>query len=199
MSIVGKCRKGVKDITKEKTMIRNKKGQVDGIIWIFLVLFVILFLGLFLAFGSLVIDWTFDEAVPILKDLGMMGSSNMTEIAGYTITPVDNVVQAFTWLAGVVYVMALVGCMGLAFAFRFTGSKWLMGFFVAGMLLLVMASIFISNTYEEFFTGTDDVATRLQEQTMLSWLILYSPLVTCIIGFISGIIMFTGEGVNDVL
>jgi len=34
---------------------------------------------------------------------------------------------------------------------------------------------------------------------MLSWLILYSPLVMSVIGFICGIIMFTGEGIDEVL
>ena len=59
-------------------------------------------------------------------------------------------------------------------------------------------SMFISNIYEDFYSGTDDLATRMQEQTILSWMILYSPLIFAIIAFIAGAIMFSGgteEGV----
>ena len=74
-----------------------------------------------------------------------------------------------------------------------TGNKWLAGFFIACMFLLIITAIFVSNIYEDFYTGTDDVATRLQEHTMLSFLILQSPMIMAVIGFICGIIMFTGN------
>lgn len=174
--------------------MRNKRGDIMSIIWIVSILFVILLIGLLLAFGSMTINWVFDEAVPELSNLGMVGSANLTEVAGYTLAPVNNVVQSFTWLTGVIYILGLVGCLGLAFAFRFTGSKWLMGFFFACMFLLIVTSIFISNIYEEFYSDGGDVGSMLHEQVLMSWLILYSPMVMCIVGFISGIIMFTGEG-----
>ena len=169
------------------------------IITIVAVLFFILFIGITLAFGTIMVDWTFDEIVPELTGLGMVGSANMTSIAGSTITPINTVVQSFTWLAGVVYVMALIGCLGISFAYRFTGNKWLMGFFILCMLLVVISSIFISNIYEDFYNDGTDLGARLHELPMLSYLILYSPLVMCIIGFVSGIIMFTGEGINEVI
>jgi hypothetical protein len=172
----------------------NKKGNVVAIIYMVLILFVVLVLGMFLAFGSMIINWTFDEAVPELSNLGQVGSANLTEVAGYTLSPVNSVIQSFTWLAGLLYIFSFIGCLGLAFAFRFTGSKWMMGLFIACIFMLVVASIFISNIYEDFYTGTDDVATRLQEQQILSFLILYSPMIMCVIGFLCGIIMFTGEG-----
>ena len=45
-----------------------------------------------------------------------------------------------------------------------------------------------SNIYD----GTDDLATRLKEHTILSWMILYSPMVFTIIIFATGIVLFSG-------
>jgi hypothetical protein len=157
-------------------------------------LFIVLFLGLFLVIGSIVVDWTFDEAVPELTKIGMVDNTNVSEYTGYALNPVDNVVQSFTWLSGIIYIFALLGCLGLSFTIRFTGNKWLLGFFIACMFLLIVASIFISNIYEDFYNDDGDVGDRLREHEMLSYLILYSPVIMSIIGFICGIIMFTGEG-----
>jgi len=68
-----------------------------------------------------------------------------------------------------------------------------MGFFISLMFILIISSIYISNIYEEFYNENTDVGTRLQEHVLLSWLILYSPMIMCVLGFIGGIIMFTGE------
>jgi len=179
--------------------MENKRGDIVSIIWIIGILFTVLFLGILIVFGGMVIDWTFDEVVPELSTLGQVGNANLTNIASMTVTPANTFVQSFTWLGGIIYALALLGCLGLAFAFRFTGNKWLAGFFIACMLLLIIACIFISNIYEEFYNDGSDVGDRLHEQVLLSWLILYSPIVMCIIGFISAVIMFTGEGGDEVV
>jgi hypothetical protein len=177
----------------------TKKGNIVAIIYLMLILFLLLIGGVMLIFGAVIIDWVFDEAVPELSNLGVVGDANLTEYSKYSISPVNTVVQSFIWLAGVFYVLGLMGVIGFAFAFRFTGNKWLMGFFFACMLMLIMSSIFMSNIYEEFYTGTDEVGTRLKEHELLSYLILYSPLVFSVIGFICGIIMFTGEGGEEAI
>jgi len=174
--------------------MENKKGNIVYIILMIGILFLVLLMGLFLVFGGMIIDWTFDEAVPELTGIGMMGNANITQITQTTIAPVNTLVQNFTWLTGFIYILALIGCFGLAFAFKMTGNKWLMGFFIACMFLLIVASIFISNIYEEFYNDGTDVGDLLHEYTLLSWLILYSPMVMTIIGFTCGVIMFSGEG-----
>lgn len=172
----------------------NKKADIMLVIYMVLILFIVLILGLLLVFGIVIIDWTFDEVVPELTNLGQIGNINATQIGGMTLTPVNNIVQSFTWLGGLFYVFALVGCLGFAFAFRFTGNKWLMGFFIACMFMLLIASIFISNIYEDFYNDSGDIGDRLHENVLLSYMILFSPIIICIIGFFCGIIMFTGEG-----
>jgi len=170
----------------------NKKGQgIVNVIFLVGILFLLVIGSLIFAFGTVIIDWTFDEATPELSNLGVVGSANLTEIYGYSLSPVNTVVQNFSWLAGVIYLFALFGCLGFAISFRLTGNKWLIGFFFSCMLLLLITSIFISNIYEDFYTGTDDIAIRLQEMNILSFLILYSPLIMSVIGFVSGIIMFS--------
>jgi len=173
----------------------NKKGNIYWVIMIVFFLLVALLAGLALAFGSVTINWIFDEAVPELSTLGNISASgpNLSEVATYTINPVDNVVQNFTWMSGVIYIFILISLIGLSSMVRITGSKWMMGFFIASLFLLVLASIFVSNIYEEFYTGTDDVAIRLQEHTLLSFLLLYSPLVMSVVAVICGIIMFAGD------
>jgi hypothetical protein len=172
--------------------MRNKKGNIMGIVFFFIALFLILFLGFVMVTGSAIVNWVFDEAVPELTNLGSVGSTNFTKIAEFTITPLNNIIQNFTWLTGVLYVLMLIGAVGFAFAMKINPSKWLIGFFFMSVFILIIASMFMSNIYEEFYTGTDELATRLQEHVILSFMILYAPMIFTIISFISGIVMFSG-------
>jgi hypothetical protein len=172
----------------------NKKGNVESILWISLALFTLLIFGMALAFGAVITDWVADIVTPEISNLGMAGNANLTQVASFTVTPINNIIQSFTWMSGIIYMLGVIGCLGLAFAFRFTGDRVLMSLFIMLMFILIIASIFMSNIYEDFYNTPGDVGDRLHENTALSWLILYSPLVMCIIGFTCGIIMFTGEG-----
>ena len=172
---------------------RNKKG-IMGIIIFVIFLFLVLFIGVIMALGGGVLNWVFDEAVPELTGLGDdVGGVNMTAVSGYTIAPVNNIVQSFSWLGGVLYVMMLIGVMGLAIVFRGSPNRWLIGFFVLVVLVLIMGSIFMSNIYEEFYSDTGTLGDHLKEQTILSSMILYSPMIFSVIAFISGIILFSGR------
>jgi len=176
-------------------LFKNKKGEgIVSIIMIVFFLFILLIGGVMLAFGGITLDWVVDTAVPELTTVGMVGSTNMSSIASTVFTPVNKITNSFSWFAGVIYILALLGVLGFAVGFRITGSKWLMGFFIGCMLLLVIASIFISNIYEEFYNDTGEVADRLHEYGLLSFMILYSPVIMCVIGFVGGIIMFSGIG-----
>lgn len=170
----------------------KKQGNILAIVIFFIILFLILFAGFLMVTGSAIINWVFDIAVPELTNLGTAGAVNMTEISGYTITPFNNIIQSFTWLTGVIYIMMLIGSIGFAVVMRASPSKWLIGFYVLLALVIVIASIFISNIYEDFYDGNDELATRLKEHTILSFMILYSPAVFTIIVFITGIILFSG-------
>jgi hypothetical protein len=171
----------------------NKKSNIMSVVYFLAILFLIILIGFGLAIGSMVINWTFDEAMPEFTSIGMMGETNMSEISEYTLTPVNTFVQSFTFMSGVFMMLGLIAVLGFAFAFRFTGNKWLAGFFIAGMLMLVMASIFISNIYEDFYDDSGETGDILKEHTMLSFLLINAPMIITIIGFIGGIILFTGD------
>ena len=173
-------------------MIKNKKGNAIIIITFFVILFVILFVGFLMVIGSAILNWGFDEVIPELISLGNIGSANMTDIASYTVTPMNTFVQNIPWLVGVIYIMMLVGSFGFIIIMRTTPSRWLISLYFALAILLIIACIFISNIYEDFYDGTDELAIRLKEHTILSYMILYSPLVFTIMVFITGIFLFSG-------
>lgn len=180
-------------VKKEKKKM-NKKGQggFGILLGFFILIAIILALGLLLSFGGAIVDLFADTVIPEIQGIGTVGDSNITQYSDYVVSPVNTFVQSFSWLGGLMYVLGIIGIFGLSIAAKFTMNKWLIGLFFGFALLLILCSIFISNIYEEFYTGTDDFSTRLQEQTLLSYMILHSPLIFSVVIFISGIIMFSG-------
>jgi len=174
--------------------MKNKKANITAILLIIGALFLLMFIGLGMVIGSSVINWVFDEAVPELTNIGIVGSSNFSQYADITITPVNTFIQQMTWLTGVLYVFGIIGILGLAFVFKTTGNRWFMAFYVALVFILVIAAIFISNIYEDFYDDGGELGDRLKEHTLLSYLILYSPMIMSIIAFVAGIILFSGSG-----
>jgi len=170
----------------------NKKGNIILIAFFFIALMIILFVGFMMVVGSSILNIVFDEVIPELTNLGMVGDANMTEIAEVTVVPLNNIIQNFTWLTGVLYVLMLIASIGFAFVSRTTPNRWLIAFYFMCILILVIASIFMSSIYEEFYDGDDDLALRLHEHTILSFMILFSPMILTALAFITGIIMFSG-------
>ena len=176
--------------------LTNKKADPMVILYIVGGLFLLLFLAVGIVIASSVLNLVMDTAVPEFTGLGMVGDTNMTEISGYTIVPANTFVQNFTWIAGIIYIFGIVAVLGVAYIYKNTGEKIWIAFFISLMLILIIASIFISNIYEAFYDGDDEIGSRLKEHAMLSWLILYSPLTMIMVGFIAGIILFSGAGEN---
>jgi len=181
-----------------RSLVKNKKGNVFATIYLVGIMMVLLIVGVLVVIGSSILNWTLDEAVPELTSIGMVGDANVSVIAGYGINPVNGFIQSWTWMTGVVYFFALFACIALAFVYRSTGEGWTIALFFGLMVVLILASIFMSNIYEEIYDGNDDLALRLQEHAMLSFFIIHSPLIFSLIGFISGIIIYTGDNVGGI-
>jgi|TARA_Y100000296_G_scaffold45780_1_gene52458 hypothetical protein len=176
-----------------RSLIDNKKGNTGIIIvTFFIILFMVLFLGFIFATGTAVVDYFFDVFAPEVSNLGVIQGANFTYIDTITVDVLNDFIQSFTWLAGVGYIFVLVGAIVIPFMFRTGAETWLIGFFFVLMLVLIIASIFISNIYEDFYDDTGELADRLKEQVLLSYLVLNSPLIFTIISFISGLVLFTG-------
>ena len=175
------------------TVLKNKRGSFQAVILVIGALFLLVMAGVVLLFGSAVLNWTGDEVTPILLELGMVNDANVTHAVDVSVVPVNSFIQSWTWLTGVIYLLGLGGIFALAYVFRGSGDNWLIGLFFALAIILMIATIFMSNIYEEFYNGGDEFALILHEHLMLSFLILYSPAIIAIVVFLVGIILFSGD------
>jgi len=181
-----------------KGQIREMQPGSFGIFLLFFILVaIVLALGLFFVIGSSVINYGMDIVVPEIKNIGELGGANMTEVAGYTLDPLDTTIQAFTWITGISYFVAFFGLFGLAVAYKTTMSRVMIPLFFLMAILMIFASIFISNVYEDIYEDIDDISTIAREHVLLSWLILHQPMILTLVVFLSGIIMFSGIKEGD--
>ena len=172
----------------------NKHGEFPLMLLFFIIVAVILVAGLFLSMGTSVIKIFTDVAIPELESIGSVGGSNISQYSAYVTTPIDIFVNSLSWMGGVVYLIAFIGLFGIALGFRVTMNKWLIGLFVLFAVLIIFMSIFISNIYESLYQDGTEFGENIRDQTLLSFLILQSPLILTIVIFVSGIVMFTGVG-----
>lgn len=175
--------------------MKNKRGAM-GIIILFIIIFTTLIIGIVGAGAIAVLDLFSDEITPIMTDLGVLDVSdttsvNLSEVGEYTFGTLDIFIQALPWILGLGYGCALIFTIVFSLGYKTNPHPVFLGFYAALMLLLVFGSIILSNIYQDMYVGTNEIATRLQEQTMMSYLILYSPHIMTMIAVIAGIIMFT--------
>lgn len=176
---------------RSKLIKKNKKGQgAIGIILFFLVLFTILIIGFIAAMVFGVVHYASGEITPIMEDLGMVGESNVSEYAQYSFGTLDTVLNSFGMIIGVAYVLALIGSIIFAASYSYSPSPVFIALYFGLILLLIMGSIIMSNMYENIYSGNDVIADELQDQTILSYMILYSPVILTIMAFITGIYIF---------
>lgn len=170
----------------------NKQGQIGNILLFFIIVAVLIVVGVVIGILASVIDIATDTIIPEIEGIGMVGDQNITQYSQYGTTPVNTFVQNLTWIGGVMYMMGVVGLFGIAFAFRLTMNRVYIILFFGLAILMIFLSILISNIYEDIYSGGDELSTRLQDQTILSYLVLHSPLIFTIVIFASGIVLFSG-------
>lgn len=179
-----------------RNIIKNKKGGI-GIILFFSALIIILILGFIGVISWAIIDIATDEIVPIMQELGMAGDSNLSEYATYGFGTVNTFVQAIPWLIALGYIMTLVFSLVFIFIIGYNPHPAFIGFYFALMILLIFGCIIMSNMYQDIYTGTDEIAIRLQGQTIMSFLILHSPFILAVIAIIGGILMFARQASSE--
>lgn len=172
--------------------MKSKKGLSDMI-----GLFMLILLMLALAFAGAILvsvsNNVIDEFTPVVNDLGTVGDSNLTQNANIFFNPIKTLGTSMNWILGLGYAFSLFLIIALALTYRATQEKYLLVLFLLLTVLALMMSIGISNAYEDLSNGTDSVATGLQDQVLLSWLIINSPMILLIVIFIAGVIVFTGN------
>jgi len=169
--------------------IKGKRGAI-GIIIFFSILMIVLVLGFIATIAWSVIDIVSDEITPIMTELGVVGSSNVSEYAEYGFGVANTFVQSIPWLITIGYVLSLIFTLVFVFIVGYSPNPAFIALYIALMVLLVFGCVIMSNMYQDIYTGTDEIATRLQEQTTMSHLILYSPFIMALIAIIGGVLMF---------
>jgi len=173
-----------------KKQLKNKKGAI-GLIIFFLVLFSIVILGFVAAMVVGVLDFASDTITPVMEDLGMAGATNVSEAAGYSFGVLDTFIQALPWLVALSYVLAMVFTLVFVYVVGYHPHPAFMAFYIALMILLIFGCVIMSNMYQDIYSGDDEIATRLQDQTLLSYMLLYSPFIMVVISMVGGVLMFT--------
>jgi len=177
---------------KRLDLNKDKKGAI-GILIFVCVLFGILLIGFTAAIVVGIIDIVSDEITPIMEDLGMAGGSNISEYAGYGFGTMNTFVQALPWIVAAGYVLALIFTIVFIFIVGYNPHPAFIAFYFALMILLIFGCVLVSNMYQDLYSATDDLALRLQEQTILSYLLLHSPFIMVMIMVVGGLLMFTRQ------
>lgn len=172
--------------------MKNKKAGI-GIIIFFSVLLIVLILGFIAAMIWGVIDIASDEITPIMEDLGMVGDTNLSQAAEFSFGVADTFIQALPWVIALGYVMTLIFTLVFVFIAGYTPHPAFIALYLMLMFLLIFGSVIMSNVYQDVYTGSDDLASRLQEQTIMSYLILHSPFIMAMIAVIGGVLMFARQ------
>ena len=175
---------------------KNKKGGI-GIIIFFSILLIILIIGFGVAMLWSVIDIASDELTPIMKELGMVAETNLSQAAEYSFGVVDTLVQALPWIIALGYIMALIFTLVFVFIVGYSPHPAFIGLYFALMILLIFGCVIMSNMYQDIYTGDDEIGSRLKEQVTMSYLILHSPFIMAVIAIIGGILMFTRQGSSE--
>lgn len=173
----------------------GKKANMFPVLLVMVILFSILILGFVFSIGGSIFDFAADTITPIITDIGNATStSNISQAANYVVVPVNVLVQAAPWIIGFMYVAALIFSVVFVVSSKDNASPMYMGVYFMLTILLIFTAIIISNMYQDILVGGDEIATRLGEQTLMNYMILYSPFILTLIALMSGVFLFTNRG-----
>jgi len=170
---------------------KNKKGEFDTVLFVFIALGVILFAGFGLALLGGILGFVGDEITPIMNEVASTsGIDGMNDSVNSTFGVGNTIVQSLPVLVGLGYILALIFSLGVVFVYRITANPIYIGLYFAMIILLFLGAVLVSNAYQDLYEGNDEIALSLQEQGMMSYLLLYSPFIICFIAMVTGILMF---------
>lgn len=172
----------------------NKKAQISRISTIILGLIMIVGIVAAATIAWGVVKIGKDEIVPELLEIGEVAPGiNISEHIEKVTTPISIIIDNLGLIAGLVYLLGIVGLLSYAYLMRTNVNGWVIALFVVAVLLVIISAIAVSQFYEEFYLDQDDLGEILRTATLASYLIIYSPVILTIVAFIAGIILFTGE------
>ena len=176
----------------------NNKGSFNAILIIAISCVLILAFAFASSLFTVVSNQIIQPFTSTFNGLGdNVSGTNFTDITRMTLVPVQASIHSLDYIFGVIYFIAIFLLIGLSVAFKTTDSKWIIPIFIILAIFVLMISIVVSNSYEDLLNGGDIVASGLSEQTLLTYGMVYSPLIMLVTIILSGIIMFTGKGGSD--
>lgn len=170
----------------------NRRGQLSNIVMFFIIILAILAIGLVIAIVGSSVKLFIDPTLSAFTSLPSTPGLNVGNIVAQATTPISAISSVLPSFLGVIYALALIGVLGVAYGFRITGEKYLIVPYFLLALLSIIGSIVISNMYENMYRSGGQLGAGLQAMTLFSWLMLYSPIIITIICFIGGAIIFSG-------
>lgn len=168
---------------------KDKKG-VGAIIFFFIALLLILVIGFVAALIFGIVSFASDTITPITENLGVVGGTNLSQISEVTFGTANTVINISGWLIGFAYILALISSITFAVSYRMNPHPVFVTLYIGFIFFLIIGSILVSNMYQNLYTGNGVIAQQLHSQTLLSYMILYSPVIMVIIALITGIFMF---------
>ena len=180
---------------KLRSLIQPKKKSGVGILFFFLILFVVLILGFMGAMIWSVLDIANDAIYPALQGLGVVEgvNANVTEYVDYGFGVTNTFVASMPWIIAFGYVLTLIFTLVFIYVAGYTPHPAFMAFYVSLMLLIIFGCVIMSNIYENIYQSGTEVSTRLKEQSIMSHLILHSPFIMTMIALVGGILMFARQ------
>ena len=174
--------------------MENKRGQMWNIIILIggLILLTLIVAGGMIGWG--VVKSATDVIIPEFNAIGDIGAGgNVSEYTEMTTTPLSSIIDNFALLMGLIYIVGIMGLLSYSFIFRDNLNGWVVALFFVSIMLLIVMCIAVSQFYEEFYLGQDELGTLLRSASVASFLIINSPVIMTIIAFLSGIILFSGN------
>ena len=145
----------------------NNKGQITGLLLLGLVIMVVIVGSIVLAIGSGVLTFVGDTVNDITSGLGTVGDTNLSRVSDASIGVVNNGIQMLKWGSGVLLFAAFILIFMMASSIRLNPNGFMIGLYFVMVIAMVISAIYISNTYDSFISGTDDIASELKEQVMI--------------------------------
>ena len=172
----------------------NKKGQMWPVVILLAGLVFLLIVAVAGMIGWSVLKTATDDIIPEIRTIGeVQEGTNVSEYADIGLVPAESIIDNLGLFIGIIYILGVGGLLSLSFIFRNNRNGWVIALFVASSILVILITILISNAYEEFYLGQDDIGANLRSESLASFLIIHSPKILTFVIFVAGIILFTGE------
>jgi uncharacterized membrane protein (DUF485 family) len=172
----------------------NKKGQLDGLLLWGMIILIVIIGSVVVVIGSGILTWSSGTINEITSGLGMQGDTNLSRVSDSTIGVANTMIQMLQWGSGVILIFAIIAILAFSMTIRLNPNGLMLGLFLFMVIAFIISSIYISDIYQEFLTGSDEIATEMKGMGMASMILIYLPQIITVISFIGGIIIFTGMG-----